>query len=93
MLIRTSLLAVVKVSAQIHVCPANEITRSLSTRVFERRMSTGGETFFLLIESTLFKTDTFGTGTKCPSYRESNKGSKEGQRPTLSVRFTEVSVL
>ena len=44
------------------------------------------------VQSTLSKTDTFGTGTKCPSYRESNKGSKERQGPTLSVRFTEVSV-
>ena len=44
-------------------------------------------------QSTLSKTDTFGTGTKCPSYRESSKGSKERQGPTLSVRFTEVSVL
>ena len=53
-----------------------------------------GRPFFLLIQSTLSKTDTFGTGTKCPSpsYRESNKGRKEGQGPTLSVRFTEVSV-
>ena len=30
---------------------------------------------------------------RCPSYRESNKGSKERQGPTLGVRFTEVSVL
>ena len=29
---------------------------------------------------------------RCPPYRESNKGSKERQGPTLSVRFTEVSV-
>ena len=29
---------------------------------------------------------------KCPSYRESNKGSKERQGPTLGVLFTEVSV-
>ena len=36
--------------------------------------------------------DTFGTGTKCPSSRELNKGSKERQGTTLSVRFTEVSV-
>ena len=43
-------------------------------------------------QSTLPKTDTFGTGTKCPSYRESNTGSKERQRPTLGVHFTEVSV-
>ena len=42
--------------------------------------------------STLPRADTFGTGTKCPSYRESNKGSKERQGPTLGVRFTKVSV-
>ena len=30
---------------------------------------------------------------RCPSYRESNKGSKERQGPTLGVRFTKVSVL
>ena len=29
---------------------------------------------------------------RCPPYRESNKGSKERQGPTLSVHFTEVSV-
>ena len=29
---------------------------------------------------------------RCPSYRESNKGSKERQRPTLSVRLIEVSI-
>ena len=29
---------------------------------------------------------------RCPSYKESNKGSKERQGPTLGVRFTEVSV-
>ena len=29
---------------------------------------------------------------RCPSYRDSNKGSKEKQGPTLGVRFTEVSV-
>ena len=29
---------------------------------------------------------------RCPSYRESNKGSKESQGPTLSVRLIEVSV-
>ena len=28
---------------------------------------------------------------RCPSYRESNKESKERQGPTLGVRFTEVS--
>ena len=30
---------------------------------------------------------------RCPSYRESNKGSKERQGPTLGVYFTEVYVL
>ena len=30
---------------------------------------------------------------RCPSYTESNKGNKERQGPTLSVRFTEMSVL
>ena len=30
---------------------------------------------------------------RCPSYRESNKGSEEKQGPTLGIRFTEVSVL
>ena len=29
---------------------------------------------------------------RCPSYRESNKGSKERQGPALGVRFREVSV-
>ena len=33
------------------------------------------------------------TGTNCPSYRESHKGSKERQEQTLGVRFTEVSVI
>ena len=30
---------------------------------------------------------------RCPSYRKSNKRSKERQGPTLSVRLIEVSVL
>ena len=30
---------------------------------------------------------------RCPSYRESNKGNKERQGPSLDVLFTEVSVL
>ena len=42
--------------------------------------------------STLSMTDTFGTGTKCPSSKESNKGNKQRQGPTLGVRFTEVHV-
>ena len=29
---------------------------------------------------------------RCPSYRESNKGSKEKQGPTLGARYLEVSV-
>ena len=29
---------------------------------------------------------------RCPSYRESNKGSKERQEPTLDVRLIKVSV-
>ena len=29
---------------------------------------------------------------RCPSYKESNKGNKKRQGPTLGVRFTEVSV-
>ena len=36
--------------------------------------------------STLSKEDTFGAGTQCPSYEESNKGSKEKSGPTLGVR-------
>ena len=45
------------------------------------------------MHSTSSQTDTFGTETKCPSYRESNKDIKERQGPTLGVRSTEVSVL
>ena len=29
---------------------------------------------------------------RCPSYKETNKGNKQRQGPTLGVRFTEVSV-
>ena len=29
---------------------------------------------------------------RCSSYRESNKGSKEKEGPTLGVRFTELCV-
>ena len=42
------------------------------------------------------KLDIFVASTKsikCPSYRESNKRSKEGQGPNLGVSFIEVSVL
>ena len=48
-LIKTSLLAVVKVSAQIHVCPVNETVGSLNKGVFERRTSIGSEAFSLLV--------------------------------------------
>ena len=49
------------------------------------------------VQLTLSKTDTFGTSAvsvleRSPSYRESNKGSKEKQGPTLGVHFIEVSV-
>ena len=43
------------------------------------------------LQSTLSETDTLGTCSMCPSYRESNKGRKERQGPTLSVRLIEVS--
>ena len=53
----------------------------------------------LVIQSTLSKTDTFGTCTKCTSQRgvrliesQIKRVYKERQGPTLSVRFTEVSV-
>ena len=50
--------------------------------------------YLFFLQSTLSKTDTFGTGTKCPSWRDVRliesqiKGVK-----ALGVRFTEVSVL
>ena len=51
------------------------------------------KTRFLCIRSTLLAyTDTFGTSTCCPSYRESNIGGKESQGPPVCVRFTEVFV-
>ena len=41
----------------------------------------------------VYKTNTFRTSTRYPSYTESNKGIKERQGPTLgAVPFTEVSV-
>ena len=49
--------------------------------------------YLFFLQSTLSKTDTFGMGTKCPSWRDVRlierqiKGLK-----TLGVRFTEVSV-
>ena len=48
------------------------------------------------LQSTLSKTDTFGTGTKCPSWRDVRliesqiKGVKKGRD---QLRFIEVSVL
>ena len=36
--------------------------------------------------NSLSKTDTFRTGTKCPSYKESNTGNKQRQGPTVGVR-------
>ena len=50
--------------------------------------------YLFFLQSTLSKTDTFGTGTKCPSWRDVRliesqiKGVK-----ALGVPFTEVSVL
>ena len=46
-----------------------------------------------LLQSTLYKTETFGDGTKCLSHRETNEASKERRWPTLGVCFTEVFVL
>ena len=46
-----------------------------------------------LLQSTLYKMETFGDGTKCLSYRETNEASKERRWPTLGVCFTEVFVL
>ena len=33
----------------------------------------------IIMQSTLSKTDTFGTGTSCPSYRKSIEGAKKGR--------------
>ena len=50
--------------------------------------------YMLFLQATPSKTDTFWTVLeRCSFYRESNKGSKERRRPTLGVRFREVSVL
>ena len=49
--------------------------------------------YLFFLQSTLSKTDTFGTGTKCPSYRESNKGSKGSRCPFYrGVSLIEVSI-
>ena len=37
-----------------------------------------------LLQSTLYKTETFGDGTKCLSYRETNEASKERRCMTNS---------
>ena len=52
----------------------------------------------IVLQSTLLKMDTFETSSmsvleRSPSYRESNKGSKEKQGPSVGVCITEVSVL
>ena len=44
------------------------------------------------LQSTLAKSDTSGAGTKCPSYRESNKGSKERQGATLGAHLIESQI-
>ena len=46
-----------------------------------------------IVQSTLSKTDTFGTGTSCLSQRDIRLIESQIEGPTLSVRFTEVSVL
>ena len=63
-------------------------------------VSKPSETKFLcLLQSTFSKTDTSGTLKMCLSQRDVRliesqlKGVKERQRPTLGVRFSEVSVL
>ena len=46
-----------------------------------------------LLQSTLYKTETFGDGTKCLSYRQMKQVKKGGAWPTLGVCFTEVFIL
>ena len=49
--------------------------------------------FYRDIQSALLsKMDTFGTGTKCPSYRESKKKGEKKGGDQLSVRLIEVSI-
>ena len=45
------------------------------------------------LDGQLWNRHSVSVSERSPSYRESNKGSKEKQRPTLGIRFTEVSVL
>ena len=48
--------------------------------------------FALVITVNSLKTDTVGAVLgRCPSFRESNKGSKEKKGPTLGVHFIEDS--
>ena len=42
------------------------------------------------IQSTVPNTDNFGTSIKCLSYKESNKGSKERQGPTVGGHLIDV---
>ena len=53
---------------------------------------TGNKRDVYLIDSQI-KGVKKGRDQLCPSYRESNKGSKERQGPTLGVRLIEVSML
>ena len=45
------------------------------------------------LDGQLWNRHSVSVSERSPSYRESNKGSEEKQRPTLGIRFTEVSVL
>ena len=45
------------------------------------------------LDGQLWNRHSVSVSERSPPYRESNKGSKEKQRPTLGIRFTEVSVL
>ena len=49
--------------------------------------------YLFFLQSTLSKTNTFGTGTKCPSWRDVRliEGQIKGVK-TLGVRLIEVSV-
>ena len=45
------------------------------------------------LDGQLWNRHSVSVSERSPSYKESNKGSKEKQGPTLGIRFTEVSVL
>ena len=51
-----------------------------------------GNTFNSFCDGQLGDLQYVSVLERFPSYRESNKGSKERQGPTLGVHFTEVSV-